>query len=411
MKIGEIVSISLQSIKGNKLRTMLTMLGIVVGIFSIIVIMTIITMLQNSIENGFSQLGQDTFQIQKFPAIMTGGPGAWLKYRNRPDITLDDFNRFRTMMAPHAKYVGAESWEQGIVVKYAKVETNPNIAVAGITADAMKTNNWNVSEGRDIRDLDVQYTNDVCDIGLDVVDKLFPNINPIGQIIKVNGYPVRVIGVLDKSPALFGQSRDNRVIMPITLLEEIFGKLHRSLNITVMAPSKEAYENTIETAIGYMRTIRKVQPGKDNDFDIFSNESLIAQINNITGGVKIGAMVVSIIALIAAGVGIMNIMLVSVTERTREIGIRKAIGARKMTILSQFLIEAITLCLIGGVIGIILGVGVGNIAGSALNAQMAIPVDWIIIGFTLCILVGVIFGTYPAYKASNLDPIEALRYE
>jgi len=411
MRIGELFTMSFQSIKGNKLRTMLTMLGIVVGIFSIIVIMTIITMLQNSIENGFSQLGQDTFQIQKFPAMMMGGPGAWLKYRNRPDLTLDDFYRFQGLMAPHAKYVGAESWEQGIVVKFNKEESNPNISVAGITADAMKTNNWTVSEGRDIRDIDVQYSNDVCDIGLDVVDKLFPNIDPVGQTIKVNGYPVKVIGVLDKSPALFGSSRDNRVIMPITLFQEIFGKIHRSLNITVMAPSKEAYESTIETATGYMRTIRKVGPGKDNDFDIFSNESLIQQINGITAGVKIGAMVISIIALIAAGVGIMNIMLVSVTERTREIGIRKAIGARKTTILSQFLIEAVTLCLIGGIIGIILGVGVGNIAGSALNAQMAIPVDWIIIGFTLCIFVGVIFGTYPAYKASNLDPIEALRYE
>ncbi len=411
MKLSEILSISLQSIKGNRLRTLLTMLGIVVGIFSIIVIMTIITMLQNSIENGFSQLGQDTFQIQKFPAMMMGGPGAWLKYRNRKDITLDDFYRFRDMMAPHAKYVGAESWEQGIVVKYAKEETNPNISVAGITADAMKTNNWTVREGRDIRDIDIQYTNDVCDIGQDIVDKLFPNINPVGQTVKVNGFPVVVVGVLDKSPALFGSSRDNRVIMPITLLQEIFGRLHRSLNITVMAPSKDSYESTIESAIGYMRTIRKVEPGKDNDFDIFSNESLIAQINGITAGVKIGAMVVSIIALIAAGVGIMNIMLVSVTERTREIGIRKAIGARKFTILSQFLIEAVTLCIIGGLIGIILGVGVGNIAGSFLNAQMAIPVDWVIIGFTLCILVGVIFGTYPAYKASNLDPIEALRYE
>ncbi len=411
MKLSEILSISLQSIKGNRLRTLLTMLGIVVGIFSIIVIMTIITMLQNSIENGFSQLGQDTFQIQKFPAMMMGGPGAWLKYRNRKDITLDDFYRFRDMMAPHSKYVGAESWEQGIVVKYAKEETNPNISVAGITADAMKTNNWTVREGRDIRDIDIQYTNDVCDIGQDIVDKLFPNINPVGQTVKVNGFPVVVVGVLDKSPALFGSSRDNRVIMPITLLQEIFGRLHRSLNITVMAPSKDSYESTIESAIGYMRTIRKVEPGKDNDFDIFSNESLIAQINGITAGVKIGAMVVSIIALIAAGVGIMNIMLVSVTERTREIGIRKAIGARKFTILSQFLIEAVTLCIIGGLIGIILGVGVGNIAGSFLNAQMAIPVDWVIIGFTLCILVGVIFGTYPAYKASNLDPIEALRYE
>jgi len=410
MKLTETIQVSLQSIKGNKLRTMLTVLGVVVGIFSIIVIMTIITMLQDSIQNGFSQLGQNTFQIQKFPAIMTGGPGAWLKYRNRKDITLDDYYRLKDMLK-EAQYVGAEQWQFGKVVKYGNKETNPNIQVAGITGDAFKTNNWSTIEGREIRDLDVNYSNDVCDIGQDVVEKLFPNIDPVGQYIRVDGLPLRVIGVLDKQPSLFGSSHDSFIIMPITTFESKYGKYGRSINITVMSYSDTDYNAVIDAAIGYMRTIRKVEPGKDNDFDIFSNDSIIGQINNITGGVKIGAMAVSIIALIAAGVGIMNIMLVSVTERTREIGIRKAIGARRSTILSQFLIEAITLCLIGGLIGIVLGVGVGNLAGSQLNAQMAVPVDWVLIGFSLCILVGVVFGTYPAYKAANMDPIEALRYE
>ncbi|MHB1686147.1 MAG: ABC transporter permease [Ignavibacteriaceae bacterium] len=410
MRINEIIKISLHSIKGNKLRTMLTVLGVVVGIFSIIVIMTIITMLQDSIQNGFSQLGQNTFQIQKFPAIMAGGPGAWLKYRNRKDITLDDYYRLKNMLQ-EAQYVGAEQWEFGKVIKYGSKETNPNIEVGGITAEAFKTNNWSIASGREIRALDVNYSNDVCDIGQDVVDKLFPNIDPVGQYVRVDGLPLKVIGVLDKQPSLFGSSRDNNVIMPITTFESKYGKYGKSVNITVMSYSKEDYNATIDAAIGYMRTIRKVEPGKDNDFDIYSNDSLISQVNDITGGVKIGAMAVSIIALIAAGVGIMNIMLVSVTERTREIGIRKAIGARRSTILAQFLIEAITLCMIGGVIGIALGVGVGNLAGSQLNAQMAIPVDWVFIGFSLCILVGVIFGTYPAYKAANMDPIEALRYE
>jgi len=199
--------------------------------------------------------------------------------------------------------------------------------------------------------------------------------------------------------------------MPITTFQSMYGKRSRSINITVMSYSKEDYEATIEAAIGYMRTIRKVDAGKENDFDIFSNESLIGQINDITGGVKIGALVVSIIALLAAGVGIMNIMLVSVTERTREIGVRKAIGARKSNILAQFLIEAVTLCILGGFIGIVLGVAIGNLAGGLINAQTAIPYDWVMIGLSLCIMVGVIFGTYPAYKAANLDPIEALRYE
>jgi putative ABC transport system permease protein len=191
----------------------------------------------------------------------------------------------------------------------------------------------------------------------------------------------------------------------------MYGRRNNSINITVSSYDKYDYNDLIESAIGHLRAIRKVPAGKENDFEIFSNESVIAEINNITKYVEIGAMVVSFIALLAAGVGIMNIMLVSVTERTREIGIRKAIGARKSTILAQFLIEAITLCILGGFIGISLGVGVGNLVGGLINASAAIPIDWVIIGFVICILVGVIFGTYPAYKASNLDPIEALRYE
>ena len=410
MKITEVLNISLQSIKGNKLRTMLTVLGVVVGIFSIIVIMTVITMLQDSIQNGLSQLGQNTFQIQKFPALTGGGPGAFAKYRNRKDITLDDYYRLKDMLK-QAKYIGAEQWSSGIVIKFQDKETNPNIQAAGITSDAMKTNNWNIASGRDINDIDVQYANDVCVIGQDIVDKLFPNVNPLNQVIRVDGLPLKVIGVLEKQPQIFGQSQDSFVLMPITTFQNKYGKYSRSINITVMSWSKLDYNELIDATIGYMRTIRKVDAGKDNDFDIYSNDSLIEQINGITGGVKIGAMVISIIALLAAGVGIMNIMLVSVTERTREIGIRKAIGARKLVILLQFLIEAVILCLIGGLIGIVLGVGIGNIAGSFLNAQMAIPVDWIIIGFSLCLLVGIMFGTYPAYKAANLDPIEALRYE
>jgi len=390
---------------------MLTILGVVVGIFSIIVIMTILTMLQKSIENGVSQLNKNTFQIQKFPQNGGGGPGWREKYANRKDLTLEEYYRLEENMKDNVLYMGAEQWRFGIIIKYGNIETNPNIQLAGETLGGVKTNNWNVEYGRDFMQTDVDRSNNVCIIGQDIVDKLFTSINPIGQTVKVDGRPMRVIGVLEKQPQMFGNSRDNYVITPITTFQSMYGKYSYSVNIMVMSKSKEDYNPTIESAIGYLRTIRKNQPGKDNDFEIFSNETVIAQINDITAGVKIGAMVVSIIALLAAGVGIMNIMLVSVTERTREIGIRKAIGAKKANILNQFLFEAIMLCLFGGLIGIILGVGIGNIAGSFLNAQSAIPYDWVAIGLSLCVFVGLIFGTYPAYKASNLDPIEALRYE
>lgn len=409
-KFGQILSLSFQSIRGNKLRTSLTVLGVVVGIFSIIVIMTILGMLQGSIESGFSQLNKNTFQIEKFNRMESRGGESERNMRNRKDITIEDAMQLKEMLTL-AKYVGAEQWQFGKVVKFQNMETNPNINVAGVTLDAMKTNNWNVDYGRDFMTSDIQYSNDVCVLGKDVVEKIFPNLNPIGYAVRVNGYPLKVIGVLEEQPSLFGNSRDNYVMIPLTTFQSIYGRRSFSVNITVMSHSKEDYDEVIDAAIGFMRTLRKVPPGEENDFSIFSNETLINQVDNITGGVKIGAMVVSIIALLAAGVGIMNIMLVSVTERTKEIGIRKAIGARKINILLQFLSEAVILCLFGGLIGIILGVGIGNLAGSFLNAQSAIPVDWVIIGLSLCIFVGVVFGTYPAYKAANLDPIEALRYE
>ncbi len=408
MKVGQILAISVQSLKSNRLRTALTVLGVVVGIFSIIVIMTILTMLQNSIDEGLSSLSKNTFQIQKNDIVFGGGPRR--EDRNRKDLTIEEAYRLKELL-PQAKYVGAEQWQFGKVAKFGNRETNPNISVAGLTVEAMRTNDWNVEYGRDLREDDITYSANVCLIFQPIVEKLFPNIDPIGQTIRVDGRPLKVIGVVEKQAALFGSSRDNYVIIPITTWQSMYGKYSRSVNITVMTRSSEDYASVLEAAEGHMRKIRKVGPGEPNDFYIFSNESVMSQVNQITGPIKIIALAISLIALVAAGVGIMNIMLVSVTERTREIGIRKALGAKKNWILTQFLFEAVILCLSGGLVGIIFGVGLGNLAGSQLNAQAAVPVDWVIIGLSLCLAVGVIFGTYPAYKAANLDPIEALRYE
>ena len=408
MKFSQLFSISFQSILNNKLRTSLTVLGVVVGIFSIIVIMTIITMLQNSIEGGLAMLNKNTFQIQKYEMVQTGHRDR--SQRNRKNITIDEANRLKNLLT-EAKYVGAEQWQMGRVIKYGNRETNPNIMLSGQTLDGIKTNNWKVDYGRDLRAADIRNSTNVCILGQDVVDKIFPNMNPVGQTVRVDARPFRVVGVFEPQPSMFGDSNDNYLVIPITTWQAMYGKYNKSVNIMVTSYSTEEYEEVIEAAIGYFRTIRKVEPGEQNDFSIFSNESLIVMVNDITGPIKIGAMVVSLIALLAAGIGIMNIMLVSVTERTREIGIRKAIGGKRSNILTQFLIEAIILCVFGGLIGIFVGVGIGNLAGSFLNAQSAIPIDWVIIGITMCITIGLIFGTYPAYKAANLDPIEALRYE
>jgi putative ABC transport system permease protein len=407
MHIYQLFVIAYQSLKTNRLRTLLTILGVVVGIFSIIVIMTIITMLQSTIEEGVQFLSKNTFMIQKWPAVSEGD---WEKYRNRKDITLEEFYRLQDLLTD-AKYVTAEQGAGGKVIQYRNKKTNPNIYIVGITGQGMYTHNLDVGEGRELRDGDVQYSRNVCMLGADVVEKLFYNINPVGQEIRVDGKLFTVVGTIAKRPEFFGQSQDTYVVLPLTTFQSMYGKRTNSIEITVMSHSQEDYADLMESAIGHMRTIRKVEPGTENDFEIFSNESIMGQINDMTNGIRIGALAVSLIALLAAGIGIMNIMLVSVTERTREIGIRKAIGAKKKNILIQFLIEAIALCLAGGVIGVFIGVAVGNVAGSYLNATVAIPVDWIIIGLAMCLFIGVIFGTYPAYKAANLDPIEALRYE
>jgi putative ABC transport system permease protein len=407
MRVDQLFSISFQSVLNNKLRTSLTILGVVVGIFSIIVIMTIITMLQNSIEDGLAMLNKNTFQIQKFDIIQNHAQRRG--QRTRRNITVEEANRLKKVLT-QAKYVGAEQW-QTTTIKFGNKKTNPNINVGGQTVDAMRTNDFKVEFGRDLRESDIQNSTDVCILGKAVVDKIFPNFNPVGQTVRVDGRPLRVIGLMEKQPEMFGESNDNYVLIPITTWQNMYGKYSRSVNIMVTAYNTEEYDDVIESAIGHFRKIRKVKPGEENDFSIFSNESMITTVNDITGPIKIGALVVSVIALLAAGVGIMNIMLVSVTERTREIGIRKAIGAKKSSILMQFLFEAIILCLVGGFIGIVVGVGIGNLAGSLLSAQSAIPIDWVVIGISLCVTVGLIFGTYPAYKAANLDPIEALRYE
>jgi putative ABC transport system permease protein len=367
-------------------------------------------MLQNTITEGFQFLSKNTFQIQKWPAIHTGGHSELQKYRNRKDLTLEDFYRFEKMMRG-VKCLGAYQGTGGKVIKFLNRETNPNTYIVGVTEGVYPSLNLEIESGREFRSNDIDYSTNVCVLGNFVVDKIFYDTDPVGQIIKMDGHPLRVIGTLKKKPDFFGQSVDNYVVLPITTFQSFYGKRAESVDITVMANSESEYQRTIESAIGHMRIIRKIEPGDENDFEVFSNESLIGQVNDITGPIKIGALAVSFVALLAAGIGIMNIMLVSVTERTREIGIRKAIGARRSSILIQFLFEAVILCLIGGIAGILIGIGIGNFLGGFLSAHMAIPYDWVFIGITMCVLVGIIFGTYPAYKAANLDPIEALRYE
>ncbi len=409
MKFLEAFKTALASLKANKLRAALTLLGIAIGVFSIIGVMTAIGVLRQSIEGSMSQLGSNTFQIQKYPA-MQHGPGDREKYRNRKDLTYEHGSEIE-QKSKYAKNVGLEAWRGGQLMKWRNVETDPNVGVAGENPAGMQTNHWIVDRGRSITQQDVDLVRKVVILGDAVVKKLFPpQIDPIGKEIRIGNDEFTIIGTIEVQGGQLGGNQGRYVVIPLSTFFQKFGK-NRSIHIMVEAQSRETFEVCQDEVIGILRAARKVPPGKENDFEIFSNESVINQFNEITSSVRIGAFAISGIALLAAGIGIMNIMLVSVTERTREIGIRKAVGALKKNIIAQFISEAIVISLVGGVFGIILGLIGGNVLAYFLELESVIPIDWIIFGLVACSSVGVIFGTYPAWKASNLDPIEALRYE
>ncbi|CUU00706.1 putative ABC transport system permease protein [Candidatus Kryptobacter tengchongensis] len=396
------------SVKANKLRTFLTLLGIIVGVFSIIVVMTGVRVLQKNVESSLNFLGANTFQIQKYPAVVIGRSN-WAKYRNRKDITYEQaIYVAKNATLPEA--VAIQAWTGPKIIQYGDLRTNPNIIIQGEMPEGFITNNWTIQEGRALFEDDLEFSRFVAVLGANVAKKLFPNTDPIGKKVKIDGYDFLVIGVIKELGGMFGGQADNFVVIPLTTFLNLYGK-DRSLNILVKAKSRELYDETVEQVTALLRAVRKVPPGAENDFEIFSNESLIKQFNDLTFALRVGALVVSMIALVAAGVGIMNIMLVSVTERTREIGIRKAVGATKRNILTQFLFEAIALSQFGGIIGIILGVIGGNTLALILKTTPIIPYDWVILGFVICSAVGIIFGVYPAWKAASVDPVESLRYE
>ncbi len=409
-EIRESLAMAILSVRTNRLRSVLTLLGIAVGVFSIIAVKTAMGVLLNSIESGLSQLGVNTFQVQKEPTFHSNDPKERAKIRNRKDLKFPQGLAVKDR-ATLAKAVGLEAWTFGkIVVTPDGRKTNPNIQLAGEDIEGITTNNWAIRDGRMYTAEEMNSSKNVAVLGNGVVDKMFKNIDPIGQMIRIDGRGYQVIGIFERQGGLLGGNQDNFIVVPLPTFFDVYGK-DRQIHIMVQSISRESYDDCIEQVRGILRAERKVPPGDDDDFSIFSNNSLIEQFNEFTRYVRLGIMLISGVALLAAGVGIMNIMLVSVTERTREIGIRKAIGARRMNILMQFILEAIVLSEFGGIAGILLGVIAGNIIALLLAIPPVFPVVWAIIGFLICSAIGIIFGVYPAWKASNLDPIESLRYE
>lgn len=401
---------ALNAIAAHKLRSALTLLGVLIGVFSIIVVMTAMRVLKSNIETEMGQLGANTFAIQKWPAMQFDGPSGWEKIRRRSNITFAQ-GRLVAEKATLASSVGIEEdfWGGQMETRFQK--SAPGVRTWGETAASFPAKNWTLAEGRALNDNDVDNARDVCVLADGLAKTLFPFGSPVGDKLKIDGINYQVIGVLTPKGATMGGNQDNFVIIPITTGLNRFGSWRRSLTILVQARDKESYEDCVEQVRGLVRVARKVPPGDEDDFELFSNDSLITQFDNFTQTVRIGVAVVSSIALLAAGIGIMNIMLVSVTERTREIGIRRAIGAKKRNIMTQFIVEAVVLCEVGGVIGVLLGILGGNAVALFFKAPPVIPFDWIALGLAICSVVGIMFGTYPAYKAANLDPIESLRYE
>jgi len=409
-EIRESFAMAMNALTSHKLRSALTLLGVLIGVFSIIVTMTAMRVMQQNAINNLQRLGSQTFGIQKWPEVQFGMERDWQKYWRRKTITLQQCKLVEEK-ASLAENVGMECnfWGGQMESRYQK--TAPGVNLMGESPGSFRAHDWSMAEGRAFIDIDLASTRNVCVLGDSLAKTLFPFGSPVGERLKINGTPYLIIGVIEAKGGSLGGDQDNFAVIPITTGLNQYGGPWRSLTILVQAHDAASFEDCEEQVRGILRVARKTPPGDEDDFELFSNDSLVEQFNNFTRTMRIGAAVVSSIALLAAGIGIMNIMLVSVTERTREIGVRRAIGARKRNIMVQFIMEAVVLCEVGGIIGVVLGILGGNGVAWYVKAPPAIPVDWIFFGLFICSVVGIVFGTYPAYKAANLDPIDSLRYE
>lgn len=409
-ELGESLRMAVTAIAAHKLRSSLTLVGVLIGVFSILGVMTAMRVMQSNVETQLTQLGANTFMVRKWPALMLGGGHDFEKYWRRKNITLAIAGKVIERATLPAG-IGAERvfWSGEVQSRYE--ESAPTVIMYGETAGSFAARNWILAEGRLISEGDVESARDVVVLGASLAESLFPIGSALGERVKINGIKYHVIGVLEPKGGAGQVDRDNFVAVPITTGFHRTGQRWQNVDLLVQAVDQANYEDTVEEIRGILRVVRKVPPGEEDDFEIESNESMIREFNNFTRAVRMGVAGVSSIALIAAGIGIMNIMLVSVTERTREIGIRRAVGAKKRHIRTQFILEAIALCQLGGIIGVVLGIIAGNGMALLLKLPPVLPLDWVVIGLVICSIVGVVFGTYPAWRAANLDPVESLRYE
>ena len=404
------VLIAINSIKTQLLRTILTVVIIGIGIWALVGILSSVEAMENSISGNFATMGSNTFNIQRynFNVQRQGGErekvNPIISYQNiREFIDIYEFPTTQTSIS----FRGTS----GAEVKFESNKTDPEVQVLGINEYYLENTGTEIESGRNLNIFDIQNNNKVCIIGSDFLKKLFVNDNPIGKKISIRGVKFKVIGVLESKGATFGNNQDLRVLIPIQVARGIFTAPNINYTISIMVKNTEMLNAAQDEAVITFRNIRGLNPIEKNDFGIERSDDLINRITSITGYLEIAAWIISIITILGSSIALMNIMLVSVTERTREIGVRKALGAKNSTISTQFFIETIVIGQIGSVLGILLGIATGMIFSSFFESEFSLPWIPMLWATIITFIVAIIAGFYPAMKASKLDPIESLRYE
>ncbi|HEX4803691.1 MAG TPA: ABC transporter permease [Myxococcaceae bacterium] len=396
--------IALYSLRVNRLRTVLTTAGIGIGVATLLAIIGIIQGLNTSFANQMATIGSSSLYISKFPWVIKGD---WWQYRNRKDFTLDQLETIRAQ-STYTTGLAPVVWRIADVSLLG--DQLSLVSIMGTRAEYLSVTGWELSSGRFLNETDDENRRSVAVVGMDVVDRLFPNSDPLGATIRVDNRPFRVVGVLSRRGKILGDSQDLRVMIPFRTFWGYFGK-RRGFSIAVGIARPQDIDIAEDQLVGILRRARNTPPGKPDDFTINRPEQLAATYRQLTGALYGVAIGIGLITLLVGGIGIMNIMLVSVRERTREIGIRRALGARKRTIVLQFLMEAAVVSGIGGLGGTLVGLFGAKLVSEITPLAAVVDPLTVVGGVSFAALVGLLFGIWPAARAANLDPVEALRYE
>ena len=410
MNYSENVKVALQSVKGNKLRTFLTAIIIAIGITALVGILTSIEAIEGSLTNTFSSMGANSFTIRnRGIGIRIGGGGQRPKRFKSIDYRqATEFKSSFTFPAMISVNVFASF---GGTVKYGNEKTNPNISILGADENYMASAGYKLASGRNFSQSELEYGTSVVLIGDEIKTRLFPSADPVNKTIHIGNNKFRIIGVLKAKGSSIGFGGDKVCVIPLLRAKQVMTITSPSYTISVTGDDPAQMEAAIGEATSLFRNVRNLKVSDENNFEITKSDAIAQTFIDNLRYVRWGGIVIGTITLIGAAIALMNIMIVSVTERTREIGIRKAIGATPLVIRRQFLIEAIVICLMGGITGVFLGILIGNLLSMVMGGSFIMPWAWTILGLTLCIGVGLISGLYPAIKASKLDPVESLRYE